>query len=99
MKTISCAVNRITRNGIPLDQNQAVSVMDALKAVTLNAAYQYGEEQDKGSLASGKKANLVILNQNPLDVPKRDLEQIQVLATIVDGAVLYQAEEASGLTF
>ena len=99
MKTISCAVNRITRNGIPLDQNQAVSVMDALKAVTLNAAYQYGEEQDKGSLASGKKANLVILNQNPLDVPKRGLEQIQVLATIVDGAVLYQAEEASGLTF
>ena len=91
MKTISCAVNRVTRNGIPLDQNQAVSVMDALKAVTLNAAYQYGEEQDKGSLAQGKKANFVILEHNPLDVPKHDLEHIRVLATIVDGTVVYQA--------
>lgn len=90
MKTISCAVNRVTRNGVSLDQSQSVSVMDALKAVTLNAAYQYGEEKDKGSLEQGKKANLVVLNQNPLEVPKQDLEHIQVLETIVDGAVIYQ---------
>ncbi len=90
MKTISCAVNRVTRNGVRLDQTQAISVMDALKAVTLYAAYQYGEEAEKGSLRTGKKANLVILNQNPLTVPKQDLENIQVLGTIVDGKCIYQ---------
>lgn len=90
MKTISCAVNRVTRNGVSLDQTQAVSVMDALKAVTLYAAYQYGEEKDKGSLEVGKKANLVILNDDPLTVLKQDLEKIQVLETIVEGEVIYQ---------
>ncbi len=90
MKTISCAVNRVTRSGVSLDQTQAISVMDALKAVTLYAAYQYGEEKDKGSLETGKKANLVIVNSNPLEVLKEDLEKIQVLETIVDGEVIYK---------
>lgn len=90
MKTVSCAVNRVTRNGVVLDQSQAISVMDALKGVTLNAAYQYGEENEKGSLVAGKKANLVILDHNPLEVPKQDLENVRVLATIVDGEVIYQ---------
>lgn len=90
MKTVSCAVNRITRNGVSLDQSQAISVMDALKGVTLNAAYQYGEENEKGSLKQGKKANFVILNQNPLEVEKQELEHIQVLSTIVDGEVIYR---------
>lgn len=90
MKTVSCAVNRKTRNGVSLDQRQAISVMDALKAVTLNAAYQYGEENEKGSLEPGKKANFVILERNPLEVPKQDLENIQVLATLVDGEVIYR---------
>lgn len=89
MKTISCAVNRVTRNGVCLDQSQAVSVMDALKAVTVNAAYQYGEENEKGTLEQGKTANFVILERNPLETAKQDLEKIQVLTTIVDGEVIY----------
>ncbi len=90
MKTISCAVNRVTRNGVVLDQEQAISVIDALKGVTLYAAYQYGEEKEKGSLEEGKKANLVILAENPLTARKENLETIQVLTTIVDGEVIYQ---------
>ena len=47
MKTISCAVNRITKNGVELSKNQSISVMEALKAVTIYAAYQYHEENSK----------------------------------------------------
>lgn len=64
MKTIGCAVNRVTRHEVALDQKQAVSVMDVLKGVTLNAAYQYGEERDKGSLKKGKRQTLLFWRES-----------------------------------
>ncbi len=78
------------RNVTDRNPRQAVPVMDTLKAVTRNAAYPYGEETETSSLKPGKKANFAILNNNPLKVPKQDLESIQVPATIVDGEVIYR---------
>ena len=60
-----------------------------LRGVTSNAAYQYFEEGQKGSITPAKRADFVILDQNPLMVPLRQIKDIQVLHTIKDGEVLY----------
>ena len=59
-----------------------------MKAVTLNAAYQYCEEKEKGSLLPGKKADMVILSESPLEVESDRIREIRVLATIKDGQTL-----------
>ena len=92
LDTVSCAVNRRTRAGVLLGEAQRLSPWDALKAVTINAAYQYFEENEKGSLKPGKLADLVILDHDPLTVPAEALKTIKVLATIKEGQVVYQAE-------
>ena len=87
-ETIWCAVNRLTRNNITLGEDEKIPALDALKAVTINSAYQYGEEKEKGSLAVGKKADLIVVDKNPLKV--KDIKEIKVLQTIKDGKVLYK---------
>ena len=90
LKTIWCAVNRLTRTGKSIGANQKMNVYDALKGITINAAYQYSEEDIKGSLEANKQANYVILDQNPMTVNPLDIDKIQVLATIKQGEVIYQ---------
>ena len=89
METIWCAVNRKTRGGVQLGETQRISVADALKAVTLHAAYQYGEEAKKGSIAPGKLADFVLLEENPLETAEEKLKQIKVLQTIFRGKTIY----------
>lgn len=87
--TIWCAVNRITRKGVQIGPEECVSVYDALKAVTINGAYAYFEEDQKGSIEKGKLADFVILDQNPLEVNKMKIQDIQVLETIKEGESVY----------
>ena len=91
MHSVWAAANRVTRGGIVLGEDQCVPVLDALKAITINAAYSYFEEDEKGSLKAGKKADLVVLDKNPLAVDKMDIKDIRVLCSIKEGEVLYQA--------
>lgn len=91
LKTVWCAVNRRTRNGITLGSEQSVSVFDALKAVTINAAHQYFEEKEKGSIRKGKSADFVILDKNPLEVSPEELDRIRVLTTIKEDQILFDA--------
>ena len=90
MKSIWCAVNRKTRSGVSIGEEEKVSIWDALKANTIYGAYQYFEETRKGSIAPGKLADFVILDQNPLHVDPKDLADIQVLCTIKEGNVIYK---------
>lgn len=89
LETVWCAVNRVTKNGVLLGGDERIRPYDALRAVTINAAYQYFEEHEKGSIAPGKRADLVILDQNPLTVPPESIRRIRVLATIKDGKPVY----------
>lgn len=92
LETVWCAVNRKTKSGVTLGESEKISVLDALKAVTIHAAYQYFEENEKGSIKPGKHADFVILDQNPLEVLPEKIREIKVLQTIKDGAVIYRRE-------
>jgi len=71
--------------------DERISALDALKAVTINAAYQYFEEKKKGSLEVGKLADLVILDKDPLKVSPMTIRDIKVLETIKEGKTIYSA--------
>ena len=89
LETIDIAVNRKTKNGVVLGEEEKIDVYSALKAVTINAAYQYFEEDTKGSIKVGKIADLVILSENPLTVDKRKLKEIKVCSTWKNGEEVY----------
>lgn len=93
LETVGCAVNRRTKTGRLLGADECIPVWEALKAVTINAAWQYFEEDTKGSLRPGKRADLVILDQDPLRVEPEMIGQIQVLETIKDGKTIYKQEK------
>lgn len=84
------AVNRQTQSGRILGEDQRLTVMEAIKALTLNAAYQYFEEETKGSIEEGKLADFVILDRNPLEVESSKIKEINVLETIKEGNTIYK---------
>lgn len=90
-ETIWCAVNRTTKAGKVLGEDEKIFILEAIKAVTINAAYQYGEEKIRGSLKAGKKADLIIVDKNPLKVAKNELLNIKILETIKDGKTIYKS--------
>ena len=90
MRLVSIAVNRTTRSGRVLGPEQRATVREALHAVTLGAAYQYFEEDAKGSITAGKQADLVILERNPLTADARDLEHLRVLETFSRGRSVFR---------
>ena len=92
LETVWCAANRVTRSGRLLGAEERVDARTALEAVTANAAFQYFEERDKGTLSPGKRADLVILDRDPLAVPPEELRVIRVLETWKDGAAIFRRE-------
>lgn len=92
MMVMWTAVNRQLRSGEVLGAEERISPMEALKAITINAAHQYFEEDQKGSIEPGKRADLVILDKNPLSVQAIDIKDIKVLETIKDGKTIYAAQ-------
>ena len=92
MRLVWAAANRITRSGKTLGEGQKISVEDALKAITISGAYQYFEEDSKGSLEAGKLADMVILSDNPLKVDRLTIKDIQVIETIKEGATVYRKD-------
>ncbi|WP_430613295.1 amidohydrolase [Flavobacterium sp. JP2137] len=87
---VYAAVNRKTRSGRILGPDERISPLEALKAITIRAAYQLQEEDRKGSLKVGKLADMVILSQNPLTIQPENLRDITVLETIKEGLSVYK---------
>ncbi len=94
LHSVWCAVNRISRSGAVIGAEQKIPVYEALKAVTIQAAYEYFEEDTKGSIEVGKRADLVVLDRSPLDVDPMEIKDIQVMMTIKDGAVIYRRQQS-----
>ncbi len=82
----------VTRMG--LVPEQAITVMEALKMFTYNAAFALGQETIKGSLEKGRLADFVILEINPEAVAPERLAEIQVLATFHRGKSIFVNKKA-----
>jgi predicted amidohydrolase YtcJ len=82
-----CAVNRTTMSGRVAAEDQRISPLAALKAVTLDAAYSLQMEKEVGSIAPGKLANFTILGDNPLTVDPMKIKDIRVWSTVHEGRV------------
>ena len=83
------AVNRVSRSGAVVGPDERIPPLAGLKAMTIDAARQYFEENSKGSLEPGKRADLVILDRNPLKVEPLAIKDIRVVETIKDGQTIY----------
>ncbi len=92
MFMIWTAVHRISRNGVVIGPDECVDVWTAMKAITTEAAYQYFEEDAKGSLEPGKLADMVILSANPLKVAPMMIKDIIVEETFKEGESVYRKD-------
>ena len=79
------AVNRITANGTLMAPEQRIPVYNAMQAITYNAAYVLRMENEIGSIKVGKKADFVILAENPMKVDPMKIKDVKVLETVYEG--------------
>jgi predicted amidohydrolase YtcJ len=84
------AVNRLTLAGQILGAGQRIAALDALRAVTIEAARQNFEDKRKGSIEPGKLADFVVLDHNPLAVPPGEIRNVNVVETIAGGQTVYR---------
>ena len=61
----------------------------ALKAITINVAFQGFEENVKGSIEVGKLADFVVLAENPLEADEWKIKDLKIAATIVGNKLVY----------
>ena len=90
LHSVACAVNRYTSSGVLLGAEERISVYQALKAVTVNVAWQYFDENIRGSIRAGKRADFVILDKNPLMVSPDKIADIKVIKTIKSDEVIFE---------
>ena len=83
-------VNRKTKAGKPIGQSQKISVLEALKLYTINAAYQQFDENKLGSIEEGKLVDMVILGENILDIETDKIKDIKIEMTVIDGKIVYR---------
>ena len=82
------AINRENFAGKVAGPNQRISKIDALRAVTINAAYVLRLEEMYGSIEVGKYANFTILNKNPLMIKNNEMKNIEILGTVLKGDLI-----------
>ena len=90
MRLLWATVKRETRGGHVIGPHQRLNVMEALHAVTLGGAYQFFEEDSKGSVTVGKQADLTILDADPLSLDPALLKDLQVVETFSRGRSVFR---------
>ena len=91
MNSLYGALNRLDqKNGEEVGISQRINVLQAVRAFTYNGAYSSFEENLKGSLETGKLADVVILDHDILTYPKEQIRDVKVNYTLIDGEIVYQ---------
>ncbi|KKB41229.1 amidohydrolase [Bacillus thermotolerans] len=93
--SVWAAVNRLTRNGHVLGESQKIDVVTALKSMTIYGAKLNFEENEKGTIEEGKQADFAMLAQDPLTCPPEEIKDIKVLATLINGEIVWGDVPAS----
>ena len=89
LRAVSAMINRTTSSGQVLGADQAIDILSALHAVTIEAAWQAGLEDSLGSIEVGKQADLVVLSGNPVQNVD-SVEELKVERTVIAGVTIYQ---------
>jgi predicted amidohydrolase YtcJ len=93
MLTLHAATTRATLDGkhpngwIP---EQKIAIAEAVSAYTAGSAYAEFQDRDKGTIARGKLADLVVLSDDIFTIPPASIKDVKVMTTIVGGKVVYQ---------
>jgi predicted amidohydrolase YtcJ len=82
-----CAINRLTVSGRVAGPEQRISVEQALRAITIDAAQSWRLEHEMGSVTAGKVANLTVLEEDPFAVDPMRIKDIRVWGTVFEGRV------------
>jgi len=89
--TAWCAVNRRTASGRVLGELERIGVQDALRTITLGAAYTLRLDHEIGSIECGKRADFAVLEDDPLEAGAEGLKDVRVWGTVQDGRVFEAA--------
>ena len=93
-ETLWAAITRQEgRSGQPLDPDECLTRMEALRAFTLGGAYFSFDEGERGSLEPGKLADLAVLSDDYLSMPMEEMSHMRSLLTMVGGRVVHDAGE------
>jgi predicted amidohydrolase YtcJ len=88
---IASAIDRtVYANGEKVAENQAISLMEAIRCYTYNGAYASFDEDRKGSLEAGKLADIVILDGKITEKTPFEISKMSVTKTIFDGKIVYE---------
>lgn len=91
MVLVWSAVNRLSRTDKVIGPDERIGPMQALRAVTIDAAWQIFREDKIGSIEVGKHADMIVLSADPLENPL-EIRNIKVDKTIIDGKTVYERE-------
>jgi len=89
--TLAAAVSRLTVSNKILGPSQCMTIQEALRAHTIEAAYAAHEEKAKGSIQTGKLADLAVWNIDPYTAPIQQLWNATIAMTFIGGKIVYQA--------
>lgn len=90
--TAWCAVNRLTASGRVLGTAERISVADALRTITLGAAFTLRLDGEIGSIECGKRADFAVLEDDPLEIAPEHLKDVRIWGTVQDGRSFPAAE-------
>lgn len=79
------AVNRLSETGQVMGENERIDLDAAMRAITIDAAYVLGREDEIGSIRAGKKADFTVLEADPWETPVEDLRDIPIWGTVFEG--------------
>ncbi|NKB55782.1 MAG: amidohydrolase family protein [Alphaproteobacteria bacterium] len=90
--TAWCAVNRLTPSGRVLGDEEKISVADALRTITIGAAYTMKLDHEIGSIETGKRADFAVLEDDPTAIEEAELKDVRIWGVVQGGRVFSAAD-------